>query len=408
MTRFDISGADLGIMWDNGQSGLNDQVLIAFGDTYGNCSVAGQEWRQNTLFRSADRNLSDGISVPDPRVRQHLRRVASHSGPAQLLQTDHRQPRPGSYRGERYPDRRNRRRHNAIRQFYVGTPVGTTRLVVDQLLGDRRLHRQRRELDRSSVEHPREFYFSVPGVWFNFGDQNFQQAAYVRNNGYVYSLGTASGRGGVAYIARVAENSITDLTQYEYYTLFGWLRGAQFFALPVIWDATSEMSVSWNDYLNKFIVLYTNAFNNVVMRTADNPEGPWSSTTTLVSSAATSGGIYAPYIHPWSSGHDLYFNLSLWSTYAVMMMHAALPSGNGPEAHLPRRLTSQVMSPPTGLYPTHMATCAASGPGMVWPSATPSRKLRRSIQPRCSTRSRCMYPTVAIGPPNPIVPSFRK
>ncbi len=118
------------------------------------------------------------------------------------------------------------------------------------------------------------FYFSVPGVWFNFGDQNFQQAAYVRNNGYVYSLGTASGRGGVAYIARVAENSITDLTQYEYYTLFGWLRGAQFFALPVIWDATSEMSVSWNDYLNKFIVLYTNfAFNNVVMRTSGQSRG---------------------------------------------------------------------------------------------------------------------------------------
>ncbi|WP_156671010.1 DUF4185 domain-containing protein, partial [Mycobacterium sp. E1214] len=25
------------------------------------------------------------------------------------------------------------------------------------------------------------------------------------------------------------------------------------------------------------------------------------------------GGIYAPMIHPWSSGRDLYFNLSLWS-----------------------------------------------------------------------------------------------
>ena len=161
-------------------------------------------------------------------------------------------------------------------------------------------------------------------MWFNFGDQNFQQAAYVRNNGYVYSLGTASGRGG-ARTSHACENSITDLTQYEYYTLFGWLRGAQFFALPVIWDATSEMSVSWNDHLNKFIVLYTNAFNDVVMRAADNPEGPWSSTTTLVSSATTSGGIYAPYIHPWSSGNDLYFNLSLWSTYAVMMMHTTLP-----------------------------------------------------------------------------------
>ncbi|OMC07448.1 hypothetical protein A5736_00385 [Mycobacterium sp. SP-6446] len=37
------------------------------------------------------------------------------------------------------------------------------------------------------------------------------------------------------------------------------------------------------------------------------------------------GGIYAPMIHPWSSGRDLYFNLSLWSAYDVMLMHTVLP-----------------------------------------------------------------------------------
>ena len=325
MTRFDISGADLGIMWDNGQSGLNDQVLIAFGDTYGNCSVAGQEWRENTLFRSADRNLSDGISVPDPQFgniyagspvtadrpnfsKQIIASLGLAATEASVI------PTAGIAVGTtQYVN------FMSVRQW--GQPGSwSTNFSAIAVSTD---NGENWTVPQSSIRA--SFYFSVPGVWFNFGDQNFQQAAYVRNNGYVYSLGTASGRGGVAYIARVAENSITDLTQYEYYTLFGWLRGAQFFALPVIWDATSEMSVSWNDYLNKFIVLYTNAFNDVVMRTADNPEGPWSSTTTLVSSAATSGGIYAPYIHPWSSGHDLYFNLSLWSTYAVMMMHTTLP-----------------------------------------------------------------------------------
>lgn len=65
-SRFGISGADLGIMWDNGQTGANRQVLIAFGDTFGNCNVAAQEWRKNTLFRSADRNLADGMSIPNP------------------------------------------------------------------------------------------------------------------------------------------------------------------------------------------------------------------------------------------------------------------------------------------------------------------------------------------------------
>src|SRR5260221_3491265 len=58
--------------------------------------------------------------------------------------------------------------------------------------------------------------------------------------------------------------------------------------------------------------------------------------------------------------------------------------------------------------PTHMTTCAASGPGMVWPSATPSRDSASPSKPRRSTRSRCMYPTLAIGPPNPHVPRPRK
>ena len=59
--RFRISGADLGIAWDNGQTGAANQVLMAFGDTFGDCSVADQEWRKNTLFRSTDRDLAGGI-----------------------------------------------------------------------------------------------------------------------------------------------------------------------------------------------------------------------------------------------------------------------------------------------------------------------------------------------------------
>jgi Domain of unknown function (DUF4185) len=65
--RFGISGADLGIVWDNGNPS-NDQTLIAFGDTYGDCSVPGQQWRRSTMFRSPDRALGDGITVPDGLV----------------------------------------------------------------------------------------------------------------------------------------------------------------------------------------------------------------------------------------------------------------------------------------------------------------------------------------------------
>jgi hypothetical protein len=61
------------------------------------------------------------------------------------------------------------------------------------------------------------------------------------------------------------------------------------------------------------------------MRTADAPQGPWGSAQRLVAFTQIPGGIYAPYVHPWSTGKDLYFNLSLWSAYSVMLMHTVLP-----------------------------------------------------------------------------------
>ena len=45
----------------------------------------------------------------------------------------------------------------------------------------------------------------------------------------------------------------------------------------------------------------------------------------LVPSAADPGGIYAPLLHPWSTGKELYYNLSLWSAYNVMLMKTVLP-----------------------------------------------------------------------------------
>ena len=62
--RFAITGTDLGIMWDNGDP-VNNQVLMAFGDTIGYCSVRGRQWRYNTMFRTSDRALSKTVSIPN-------------------------------------------------------------------------------------------------------------------------------------------------------------------------------------------------------------------------------------------------------------------------------------------------------------------------------------------------------
>jgi hypothetical protein len=85
------------------------------------------------------------------------------------------------------------------------------------------------------------------------------------------------------------------------------------------------MSAQYNTYLKQYLVLYGNGATDVVMRTAAAPQGPWGPEQLLVPSAQIPGGIYAPYLHPWSTGRELYYNLSLWSAYNVMLMHTVLP-----------------------------------------------------------------------------------
>jgi hypothetical protein len=185
---------------------------------------------------------------------------------------------------------------------------------------------------------------------FLSSNKNFQQSAFVKgDDGYVYMYGTPNGRQGAAYLARVAPENILDASKYEYYkgaksSFFGttpatWVKGNPSAATAIIGKSggflgsfkpgytVSEMSVQYNDYLGKYVVLYGDQNNSIVMRTSDTPEGVWSDAAVLMTQQP--GGIYAPMLHPWSpstlgTGSDLYWNLSLWSSYDVMLMHTDL------------------------------------------------------------------------------------
>jgi hypothetical protein len=321
--RFGISGTDLGIMWDNGST-TNPQVLIAFGDTFGDCSVQDQQWRKNVLYRSADRDLADGMRIPGPRygdiyagspVAQNRpnfsRQVIASLGLAATEVTVI--PTAGISVGAR-------QYVNFMSVSQWGNPgQWSTNFSAVAVSDD---NGENWTVPRTGIRP--SWFNTVPGVPFVWGYQNFQMAAYVRSGGYVYNYGTGAGRGGMPFLARVPENAVADNSAYEYFTPFGWIRNTPYLALQVVWAPGSEMSVAWNDHLQKFVMLYTNTLNNVVMRTADRPEGPWSQAKTIVNTADVPGGIYAPYIHPWSRGADLYFTLSLWSTYSVMLMRTSL------------------------------------------------------------------------------------
>lgn len=381
-TRFGIGGTDLGIMWDNGvrdnpTTAVNEhQVLIAFGDTFSNRTpVRTGVWRMNTLFRSTDTVLSNGMYIPDGIPHD-----------------------PGMYSGSPMTDPNFSREIIGNYHYGIGPEVTMIPTAAISVPGAGKDGATRQYINYMAVKS-----WDTPGRWttnysaiaysddngqnwtvvpqssvrpaaagrtilpFVEGDQNFQQGAYVRKytvdpltgkplknaagqevtDGYIYSYGTPAGRAGTAYLSRVAEADILDKTKYEYWNGKSWTPGNPAAAKPILPSSTttsffglfktttyptvSEMSVQYNSYEKKYVMLYGDKNNNIVMRKANSPEGPWSAPITLVA-ASKMPGLYAPMIHPWSSTDNvsaedqkyLYWNLSTWDDYQVKLMRTDL------------------------------------------------------------------------------------
>ncbi|WP_343599449.1 DUF4185 domain-containing protein [Mycobacterium sp.] len=325
LQRFGISGTDLGITWDNGDP-VNHQVLMAFGDTFGYCRVQGQQWRYNTLFRSQDHDLSDGVAVgpglPFDKYSGSPVRQANFS--KQVLPAIKWAPQEGMIPTAGISIGRTQyMSFMSIRQW-VHDGDWTTNYSAIAMSPDN---------GQNWGIYPRSVRIAapdrVPGARFVPGNEHFQMGAFMRSgDGYVYSFGSPPGRGGALYLSRVPQNSLPDLTKYQYWNGDGngsWVPRDPGAATPILPGPVGEMSAQYNPYLKRYLMLYCNGANDVVARTAPAPQGPWSPEQPLVSSFQIPGGIYAPYIHPWSSGKDLYFTLSLWSAYDVMLMHTVMP-----------------------------------------------------------------------------------
>lgn len=378
--RFGIGGTDLGIMWDNGivdnpATAVNEhQVLIAFGDTFSNRTpVRTGVWRFNTLFRSADGVLNNGLYVPDGVPVNHtvLPPNGAHFSGSPMENpnwSDPILPSPGDPVHPPYavgtevtiiPTAGISVPHNnayGARQYMSFMSVRswdtagrwTTNYSGVAYSDD---NGQTWDIAPTSIRSAATGRATVP---FVSGNQNFQQFAFVKppagspeaTQGWVYAYGTPSGRAGTVYLSRVQQTQIADTTKYQYWNGSTWVANAPSSATPLLpgktssffgffsstsYPAVSEMSVQYNPYLKKYVMLYGDSSNKIVMRTADSPQGTWSNPTTLVGAYSLSGK-YAPYIHPWSGTSNLpaaeqqylYWNLSTWNDYQVRLMRTDL------------------------------------------------------------------------------------
>lgn len=364
---FEIWGTDLGIMWDGGEWNGKRFVHTAFGDTFSEPGMSGW-WRSNVLLISTDNILGDGLGL-------------EQTGPAYQFIAGSGRNLFGLFGGSEV------------------TVIPTAGVHIDgtQYVNYMSVRswdtpgRWTTNFSAISVYDPgTDTWVLAPSTirsagWFRSstlyvpGSQNLQQAAYVLQpedqigeDGirYLYAFGTPSGRAGSAYLSRVPEGAVTDLSKYEYWDGQRWVAGNAAAAAPVIGDSTrstglfgfvvdwandpnvlggylgglvgaktggnvSELSVQYNEYLGKYVVLYGDGNNNIQMRVADRPEGPWSDPIELASSA-DHPGLYAPMIHPWSGTgmleddngdpdvNNLYWNMSLWGDYNVVLMQTDL------------------------------------------------------------------------------------
>ena len=355
-----VYGTDLGIMWFNG---VNGKTQLAFGDTFSGPNMNG-DWRSNVLLLSNDTNLSDGLSLINtgpayqfiPAARDQVFFIGSEVTNIPTSAVYANNNNYVSYMSVKSWDTPGRwtTNYSAISQYDPKTDKWV--------------------LQKQTVRAAGYFRSSTN---YQAGDQNFQQMAYVLEpeskvaageTRYVYAFGTPAGRAGSAYLSRVPETAVTDLKQYQYWDGNAWVSN-QAKAAPVLGDSTkstglfgwaidlandpnflggtlagftgaktggnvSEMSVQYNEYLGKYVVLYGNGANNVILRTADDPAGVWSDPITIATSVQYPG-LYAPMIHPLSGTgqltdgtkpdvSNLYWNMSLWGNYNVVLMKTDL------------------------------------------------------------------------------------
>jgi hypothetical protein len=330
---YQVMGTDLGIMWDDGRG----RTLTAFGDTFGQGWIgpggkgSNRDWRSNTLATSTDRNLADGMHFDS-------------------MVTD----RPGHAKELLYSKKISGQEMTVI-------PTGAVSVGARQYMAYMSVKQWSAtpgEWDTNysgmaySDDGGRTWVKDAATRWANTGGNDpFQMIALAHRDGYVYAFGTPDGRSGAAHVARVPEKAVLNKAAYQYWTGLGWSTGADSQAAGIVGSPVAELSVMYNNYTGRWLMSYLDASTgDIMLRQASTPSGPWQ-TERVLASQNDYPDLYGGFLHPWSSGPDLYFTLSEWGPYNVYLMRVSLTGGPGNLAGDP-----SFEQPPDGRW-TCVGTC---------------------------------------------------
>ncbi|MGH3548309.1 MAG: DUF4185 domain-containing protein, partial [Pseudonocardiaceae bacterium] len=116
-----------------------------------------------------------------------------------------------------------------------------------------------------------------------------------------------------------------DTSAYEYWNGKTWQRGGSESAAPIVAGPVGEISVRYDEILKSWEMMYLDeSRKEIVVRLAPQPAGPWSAEIPVATSREYPN-LYGGFLDPDSKGTDLYFTMTQYDSYNVMMMHAKLP-----------------------------------------------------------------------------------
>jgi hypothetical protein len=294
---WDVHATDLGHMFWH-----RDVLYMVFGDTFGEGGLpSGRHWRSNVLARVAPPHRTRGslriesmVSAPDGTAREIL--------PSRKVDGDEMTviPTGGVSTGSRM----------FLHYMSVKTWQGHGHW----------------EVGHSGLAHSDDDGESwvVPDTAIWPTGLGFEQVAFVREAGLVYSFGIPSGRFGGVRLRRVPEQQMLDPAAHECWTGTGWTTDTAE-AVVVVPGPVGELSVAWNEQHQQWMMLYLDSRRDEVMlRFAPDITGPWGAPQTVVS-GKEHPGLYAPYIVPMPGiGNEVWFTMSKWSDYNVFLMGMTL------------------------------------------------------------------------------------
>ena len=325
--RWDMSATDVGTMFTD----FAGNLFIAFGDSFGFVGGSGpgtpgnalHNWRPNTLARSSDNTLSNGLdlswmSTDSPNHAAGF--ISNGNGDTTTIPTG-------------------------------GVSVGSTLYVHYQRVYGPFMDDGVWSANGSGIAVSRDYgqTWSKTNMWG--ANSYFVQVAFVKSGSDLYLFGTKAGRHDCMKLARVSQTDPTPtvLSSYRYWNrnTSSWVTSessatclrteANADLIPV-----SEASVVWNSFLNKYVMMYLNENTDLMeVRTSSSLTGTWSHSALLPGYF----GAYAPMLVPGQSGgQNIYFAFSLWSPYNVFLARATLNPPANPQTvtiDLPGRIEAE-------------------------------------------------------------------